>query len=78
VVSHDLVITHLCGRLMVMHNGAEVETLDAASLAAGQVTQDHTRRLLAANAGFVRTAEPAAGPTAAPAERFASAGQRSI
>jgi hypothetical protein len=59
---------------MVMHNGAEVETLDAASLAAGHVTQDYSRRLLAASAGFVRTAEPAAGP----AERFASAGRRSI
>jgi peptide/nickel transport system ATP-binding protein len=76
MVSHDLaIITHLCGRLMVMHNGAEVETLDAASLAAGHVTQDYSRRLLAASAGFVRTADPAAGPTAG---RFASAGQRSI
>lgn len=36
MVSHDLAITHLCGRLMVMHNGAEVETLDAASLPPGR------------------------------------------
>jgi peptide/nickel transport system ATP-binding protein len=62
MVSHDLaIITHLCGRLMVMHNGAEVEKLDAASLAAREVTQDYTRRLLTASAGFVRTSEPAAG-----------------
>jgi peptide/nickel transport system ATP-binding protein len=60
MVSHDLaIITHLCGRLMVMHNGAEVETLDATNLAARQVTQDYTRKLLTASAGFVRTAEPA-------------------
>jgi hypothetical protein len=44
-----------------MHNGAEVEKLDAASLAARQVTQDYTRRLLTASAGFVRRSEPAAG-----------------
>ena len=62
MVSHDLaIITHLCGRLMVMHNGAEVEKLDAASLATRHVTQDYTRRLLTASAGFVRTSEPAAG-----------------
>ena len=62
MVSHDLaIITHLCGRLMVMHIGAEVEKLDAASLAARQVGQDYTRRLLTASAGFVRTGEPAAG-----------------
>ncbi|HEY6629891.1 MAG TPA: ABC transporter ATP-binding protein [Rhizobiaceae bacterium] len=57
MVSHDLaIITHLCGRLMVMHNGVEVEKLDAASLAAREVSQDYTRRLLTASAGFVRTA----------------------
>ncbi len=62
MVSHDLaIITHLCGRLMVMHNGAEVETLDATSLATKQVAQDYTRKLLTASAGFVRTAEPAGG-----------------
>ena len=62
MVSHDLaIITHLCGRLMVMHNGAEVEKLDAASLAARHVTADYTRRLLTASAGFVRTAEPTGG-----------------
>ena len=62
MVSHDLaIITHLCGRLMVMHNGVEVEKLDATSLATRQVRQDYTRRLLTASAGFVRTSEPAAG-----------------
>ena len=62
MVSHDLaIITHLCGRLMVMHDGAEVEKLDAMSLADRKVTQDYTRRLLTASAGFVRTSEPAAG-----------------
>jgi peptide/nickel transport system ATP-binding protein len=62
MVSHDLaIITHLCGRLMVMQTGAEVEKLDAASLAKGQVGQDYTRRLLMASAGFVRTGEPTAG-----------------
>jgi peptide/nickel transport system ATP-binding protein len=62
MVSHDLaIITHLCGRLMVMQTGAEVEKLDTASLAKGQVAQDYTRRLLIASAGFVRTGEPTAG-----------------
>jgi peptide/nickel transport system ATP-binding protein len=62
MVSHDLaIITHLCGRLMVMQTGAEVEKLDAASLAKGQVGEDYTRKLLIASAGFVRTGEPAAG-----------------
>ena len=62
MVSHDLaIITHLCGRLMVMHDGVEVEKLDATSLATRQVRQDYTRRLLTASAGFVRTSEPAAG-----------------
>ncbi|MEP9386272.1 ABC transporter ATP-binding protein [Mesorhizobium sp. KR9-304] len=60
MVSHDLaIITHLCGRLMVMQTGAEVEKLDATSLARRQVGQDYTRRLLTASAGFVRTDEPA-------------------
>jgi peptide/nickel transport system ATP-binding protein len=45
---------------MVMHNGAEVEKLDAKSLADRKVTQDYTRRLLTASAGFVRTDQPAA------------------
>ena len=56
MVSHDLaIITHLCGRLMVMHNGEAVEKLDASSLAARQVAEDYTRKLLTASAGFVRS-----------------------
>ena len=56
MVSHDLaIITHMCGRLMVMHNGEEVEKLEASSLAARQVADDYTRKLLTASAGFVRS-----------------------
>jgi len=56
MVSHDLaIITHLCGRLMVMHNGEAVEKLEASSLAARQVAEDYTRKLLTASAGFVRS-----------------------
>ena len=55
MVSHDLaIITHLCERLMVMQNGAEVERMDVAALAARRVTQDYTRNLLTASDGFVR------------------------
>ncbi len=57
MVSHDLaVVTHLCERLMVMQQGREVETLEAAALAQGRVTQDYTRALMAASAGFRREA----------------------
>ena len=55
MVSHDLaVVTHLCSRLMVMQRGREVETLDAADLAAHRVQADYTRTLMQASAGFVR------------------------
>jgi len=55
MVSHDLaVVTHLCDRLMVMQNGRPVEELASADLAAGKVTQDYTRGLLAASKGFRR------------------------
>jgi len=55
MVSHDLaVVTHLCERVMVMQRGREVETLDAARLAAGEANQDYTRELLRAAKGFVR------------------------
>ncbi len=57
MVSHDLaVVTHLCERLMVMQQGREVETLAAHDLAEGRVTQDYTRTLMAASAGFRRGA----------------------
>ncbi|TPI13037.1 ABC transporter ATP-binding protein [Mesorhizobium sp. B4-1-3] len=59
MVSHDLaVIAHMCGRLMVMQNGEAVEQLTAQDLVSGRVTQDYTRRLLAASGGFVRIRNP--------------------
>ncbi|MFC5386221.1 ABC transporter ATP-binding protein [Aquamicrobium segne] len=55
MVSHDLaVVTHMCDRLMVMQNGAEVELLSAADLVGGTVSQDYTRNLLVASEGFRR------------------------
>ena len=58
MVSHDLaVVTHLCERLMVMQQGREVETLAAADLARGQVSQDYTRALMGASAGFRRSSD---------------------
>ncbi|KQZ16068.1 ABC transporter [Mesorhizobium sp. Root554] len=55
MVSHDLaVVTHMCGRLMVMRNGETVEMLSAAELATRQASHDYTQRLLAASDGFVR------------------------
>ena len=47
-VSHDLgVIAHMCERVAVMRQGAIVETLPAAQLAAGDVSHPYTRELLA-------------------------------
>jgi len=58
MVSHDLgVVTHLCERLLVMQRGRTVELIDSQALAAHQVTQDYTRRLMLAAEGFRRTAE---------------------
>jgi peptide/nickel transport system ATP-binding protein len=55
MVSHDLaVVTHMCDRLMVMQNGAEVERLTAGELARRKVSKDYTRNLLIASEGFVR------------------------
>ena len=55
MVSHDLaVVTHMCGRLMVMQHGQAVEQLASADLAARRVTQDYTRSLLTASEGFRR------------------------
>jgi peptide/nickel transport system ATP-binding protein len=55
LVSHDLgVVTHMCERLAVMQNGAVVERLRAADLAAGRVAEDYTRNLMVASKGFVR------------------------
>ena len=56
MVSHDLaVITHMCGDLMVMQDGEEVERLTAADLAASKVAADYTRNLLRASVGFSRS-----------------------
>ncbi|MDX8532730.1 ABC transporter ATP-binding protein [Mesorhizobium sp. VK25A] len=55
MVSHDLaIITHMCERLMVMQNGAAVETLTASQLIGHRVSEDYTRNLLRASEGFVR------------------------
>jgi len=57
MVSHDLaVVTHLCQRLLVMHRGQALEILSSADLAAQRVQSDYTRSLMAATAGFRRTA----------------------
>jgi len=59
MVSHDLaVVTHLCDRLMVMHQGRTVELLASADLAAHRVQADYTRALMAASAGFQRAPTP--------------------
>ncbi len=56
LVSHDLaVVTHLCERVLVMQRGQTVELLAASDLAQQRVTQDYTRRLMQACAGFKRT-----------------------
>ena len=50
MVSHDLaVIDHMCDRLLVMKDGAAVEALDRAALAAGQARDPYTRALFEAN-----------------------------
>ena len=55
MVSHDLaVVTHMCERLMVMQRGRTVELVSAADLAASRVTNDYTRNLMEASAGFKR------------------------
>ncbi|GHD11281.1 ABC transporter ATP-binding protein [Tianweitania populi] len=55
MVSHDLaVVTHMCDRLMVMQDGAEVEQLTSPELAERRVTKDYTVNLLRASEGFTR------------------------
>ncbi len=59
MVSHDLaVVTHMCGRLMVMRNGKTVEILPSVSLTRGDIRSDYTRELMAASLGFRRTDAP--------------------
>lgn len=55
MISHDLaVVTHLCGRLLVMQRGQSVELLAAADLAARRVSQPYTLSLMQAASGFRR------------------------
>lgn len=55
MVSHDLaVVTHLCGRVMVMRGGRAIEHLDADALAGGRIAAPYTAQLLEAAKGFVR------------------------
>lgn len=55
LVSHDLaVVAHLCSRIAIMQGGQLVEIVSATDLRHGRVTQDYTRRLIAASRGFTR------------------------
>lgn len=50
IVSHDLaVISHMCSRLAVMHDGRLVETMDRDALVHGGARKQYTRDLIAAN-----------------------------
>ena len=54
-VSHDLaVIDHMCDDLLVMQGGRAVERVTTGALAAGEVQDGYTERLLEASAGYVR------------------------
>jgi peptide/nickel transport system ATP-binding protein len=58
LVSHDLaVVAHLCERLLVMRHGAAAEETSAATLRAGQASNDYTRSLIQASRGFSRAPE---------------------
>ncbi|MCV0394730.1 MAG: ABC transporter ATP-binding protein [Rhizobiaceae bacterium] len=58
LVSHDLaVVTHLCGRLIVMRNGKAVEETDAPRLRAGETASPYTRELMQATRGFTRASQ---------------------
>ena len=58
MVSHDLaIITHMCGRLMVMQSGEAVEHLQASDLAGHRVEKAYTRNLLKASEGFDRATQ---------------------
>ena len=57
MVSHNLaVVSVMCDRLAVMNRGRIVETLTAAQLHDGTVTQPYTRQLLEASRGYDRAA----------------------
>jgi peptide/nickel transport system ATP-binding protein len=54
-VSHDFgVIGYMCDRVAVMGEGRVLEQLDARDLAAGNVSSEASRQLLAASHGYVR------------------------
>jgi peptide/nickel transport system ATP-binding protein len=46
----------MCERLLVMQQGRMVELLTAAELAAHQVREDYTKKLMEASVGFRRAA----------------------
>lgn len=55
MVSHDLaVVTHLCGKLMVMQGGKTVEMLTAQDLKQNRASQAYTKSLMVASKGFQR------------------------
>ncbi|MBC7940567.1 MAG: ABC transporter ATP-binding protein [Chitinophagaceae bacterium] len=57
MVSHDLaVVAHLCERLLVMQRGTVIDRLTAAELAGGDAHHPYSRSLIAASAGFRRSA----------------------
>jgi peptide/nickel transport system ATP-binding protein len=57
MVSHNLaVVAHLCNRIAVMNRGRIVDELTVGRLRSGDVTEDYTRQLLIASAGFDRAA----------------------
>ncbi|MFH8133411.1 ABC transporter ATP-binding protein [Pantoea osteomyelitidis] len=50
MVTHDLaVVTHLCQRVAIMHQGSLLEEMSADALRRGDVREDYTRRFLAAS-----------------------------
>ena len=55
MVSHDLaVVGHMCDRLAVMQQGRIVEVMAVDALRHGTASQDYTRHLIAASAGYER------------------------
>jgi ABC-type dipeptide/oligopeptide/nickel transport system ATPase subunit len=55
LVSHDLaVVAHMCERVGVMRQGKLVEETDVASIRAGRVADDYTKRFIQASTGYDR------------------------
>ncbi len=65
MVSHDLgIVNHMCDRLVVMKDGRIVELLSADALETETFSEDYTRRLFVASAGFrPEQGTPAEHPT---------------